>query len=323
MRTFRCPRHLGFTLIELLVVLGIIAVLIGLLLAAVQKVRAAANRISCANNLKQIGLALANYHDTNHAFPPGHETRGNLRAWQYFSNWAIAILPYLEQDALFRSYDDTKENIDPANRGVREAFVKVYTCPADPHANQLLVPDTGADYADANGIAFRTGSYRGMSGTSWNRFDPWASFPPRVKANQDHRPAGKGVFHTDGASGLRPENIASIRDGTSNTLMVGERTTRTHPSRSTFWADSFNLYTLSAAWSDPASLLDDYDACLRALTGYDNENPCKFGWGSPHSGQINFAFCDGSVRGLSPAIDMAVFQALATIAGGEVIPGSF
>jgi prepilin-type processing-associated H-X9-DG protein len=309
----------GFTLIELLVVTGITAIVLAMVLAAAQKVRETAKRVSCANNLKQVGLGLTAYHDANHTFPMGHETRGDLRMWHYYTNWAIAALPYLEEESLFRQYDNTKENIDPANRVVRESFAKVYTCPSDIHAKQVLIPDSGADRADFNGVPFMTGSYRGMSGTSWNQIDMWAGFPTEAKANFDHLPSGRGILHTDGASGIRPETIAGIRDGTSNTLMVGERTTRTHPARGTFWANSFNLYSLSAAWSDRASLMDDYDACIHSLSEADNENACKYGWGSPHSGRINFVFCDGSVRTISTSIDMGVFQTLSTIAGGEVV----
>src|SRR5690242_21827519 len=112
----RCSRR-AFTLIELLVVIAIIAVLIGLLLPAVQKVREAAARTKCLNNLKQIGLALHNYHDANGAFPVGHEIRNRPDAGHdnYYANWAILILPYVEQDALSRQYDNTKKNRDPAN----------------------------------------------------------------------------------------------------------------------------------------------------------------------------------------------------------------
>ena len=304
----------AFTLIELLVVIAIIGILIALLLPSVQKVLDAAKRMSCTNNLKQIGIAMHHYHDVYAKFPAGHMVTGG----HYHMNWAIALLPFLEQDNLYRQYDDSLPNIHATNQRVRETFLKVYTCPSDPHANQMIIPETGADDGNNNGVAFMTGSYRGMSGISWNTFDMWAGFPDEANRNLIHRPAGKGILHTDGDSGAKPERMANITDGTSTTLMVGERTTRTRPARGTFWADSFNLYSVSAAWSHSVTLLDDYDACV-ALES-DTPNRCKYGWGSPHAGGINFAFCDGSVRSIQRSIDMQIFQDMATIGGGEVIP---
>jgi prepilin-type processing-associated H-X9-DG protein len=128
------------------------------------------------------------------------------------------------------------------------------------------------------------------------------------------------MFHTDGDTGLKPEIMANIIDGTSNTLMVGERTTRTHESRTTFWAYSFNLYTVSGAYNESANLLNDYDACAEVTTNIAN---CKYGWGSFHTGVINFVLCDGHVTPIKTNIDMQVFMALSTIAGNEVIPSDF
>jgi hypothetical protein len=131
------------------------------------------------------------------------------------------------------------------------------------------------------------------------------------------------VLHgVDDWSGVGPERFASISDGLSNTIMVGERVTRTTPARGTFWGDSFNLYSLSSASYTSASLLPDYDACVASLAGADGW-PCKYGWGSFHDGQIEYVFGDGSVRGISTNVNLSVFQALCTVAGGEVIPGDF
>jgi prepilin-type N-terminal cleavage/methylation domain-containing protein/prepilin-type processing-associated H-X9-DG protein len=304
-------RRLAFTLIELLVVLAIIAVLTGLLLAAVQRVRESANRLSCTNNLKQIGLALHHYHDAYHQFPPGGITEGPCCATKSRATWTIYILPYLEQEALHRRYDFSKFNEDAANDFVRKNLVKGYLCPSDPIPLQPIVPETGPA---RDGIAYMPGSYRAVSGMSdgsgfFDNFDPF--HPP--PANRQWR----GALHTVWARiGLTTERLAGITDGASNTLLVGECATRQHTNRHTLWAYTYTSYNQSSAVAQPRTLLHDYDRC-QAIGGPGDPNTCKRGWGSFHPGGLNFVLCDGSVRFVSQGIDMHLFTRLATIAGGE------
>ncbi len=317
----------GFTLIELLVVIAIIAILIGLLVPAVQKVREAAGRLHCQNNLKQIGLALHGYHDANNVFPPGSVRNGVCCSWPNGATWTIYILPYLEQDNLYKQYNFSKYNEDPQNAFVRQSFVKVYNCPSDTNINQLIIPESGAG-ADRR-LLYATGSYRAMSGRStgqaWFDDEDGRIFPTNWRGLL-HFVSDFSAFpvqvrkppYTPPPYGL--ERMASITDGTSNTLIVGEYTTRTRPRRTTFWAYSYTSYNQSSAVPPQSrQFLNDYDACER-IGGLGGNNPCKRAWASNHPGIVNFLFADGSVRGVSTNIDTFIFAALATIAGGEVTP---
>ncbi len=160
------PRR-AFTLIELLVVIAIIATLMALLLPAIQKVREAANNMRCKSNLRQIGIALHNYHNDHSQFPPGHEARrangigatnGTISSPYYFSNWAIELLPYLEQGPLYQLYDNRVFNTHANNRVVREMIVRFtfappipmpisFSCPRRSRREMsppLIAPNTGA-----------------------------------------------------------------------------------------------------------------------------------------------------------------------------------
>ncbi|WP_202921795.1 DUF1559 domain-containing protein [Anatilimnocola aggregata] len=298
----------GFTLVELLVVIAIIGVLVALLLPAVQSARESARRSTCQNNLKQIGIALHNYHDTFLYFPPGNITLGGCCATPSFTSWSISILPYLEQTALVEKYDFAKNNEDAANQFVREQYIKLYECPSELKTKQKLVPESGP--AGTNNIEFMGGSYRGMQGKS----DGNGWWDTNQYSNQDKSWAG--VLHIYDSGLPIQERIGTVQDGTSNTLMVGEYSTKTHPRRRTFWGYSYTSYNQGAATPQSRVLLNDFDRCV-AIGGTGGANPCKRGWGSFHPGGIQFINVDGSARSISPTIDINLFCDLATINGGE------
>jgi prepilin-type N-terminal cleavage/methylation domain-containing protein/prepilin-type processing-associated H-X9-DG protein len=306
----------GFTLIELLVVIAIIAILIGLLLPAVQKVRSAAARTQCQNNLKQIGLALHGYHDAMGTLPAG----SIYKSGEYYDTWTVSILPHLEQQALYNLYDFSKPNATTASTatdGVRKSLVKVYNCPADPGPFTPAKPDSGPGH-DRN-LLYMPGNYRCVSGVDEGNGNNWDD-ATQVKALLQWRPGYRGAMHAVDTTivGDKIETLLDITDGTSNTLMVGEYATRTRPERRTYWAYAYTSYNQSLVTiGQSRTLLPDFERC--AALG--DSNQCKRAWGSFHTnGDINFVMCDGSVRAISPNIDVnTVLPALATIAGGEVI----
>ncbi len=323
----RGRKRTGFTLIELLVVIAIIAVLIGLLLPAVQKVREAANRLSCSNNLKQIGLALHNYHDTNAKFPAGGFTPGNCCGTRSGSTWAVDILPYLEQDNLYKQYKHWPvTNEDPANAFVRTQNVKPYNCPSDVDLNRTDRPASGP----GSGLQYARSSYRAVSGRSgftgrvfWDTCEPGLINNLPRQYNRTLPREWRGVLHSTGALSPQcpqggPESMASIVDGTSNTLLVGEFSIIDVPRRRTFWAYTYTSYNASSI-SDQSRILGNSYARCNSSGGPGGDNPCKRGFGSNHSGGLNFVLADGSVRFISYNVDINMLGALATIAGGEVV----
>jgi prepilin-type N-terminal cleavage/methylation domain-containing protein/prepilin-type processing-associated H-X9-DG protein len=295
----RRPR--GFTLIELLVVIAIIGVLIGLLLPAVQKVREAANRMSCQNNLHQIVLALHSYHDSQGSFPSGYRCTPQASpdytapGW----GWAALILPQVEQDNLYRQANLTLPVEDPSNLAVRTQVLKVYVCPSDRSTGVFTV-------YDKNNTALTqaaTNSYAACHGVGVDLDEELDDF--------------NGMFSRNSHV-----TFADVTDGTSNTIAVGERGaffTRAA------WAGAVSFGTTritpGAPVNNPAVV---EDAPTQPLAHIDIEtindprgDPEDFF--SPHPGVINFAFADGSVRSVSLAVSLPVLQALATRNGGEVV----
>ena len=315
----RLLRRSGFTLVELLVVIAIIGILIALLLPAVQAAREAARRSQCTNNLKQIGLGLHNYHDVVLTFPPGAFQSGGLGSKDY-TNWAIAILPYIEQKPLFDRYNNSIFNedqpVDAAGFCVLQQSVNVYNCPDDNYAGKTLTtPESGP-----RNKPYMQSSYRGVTGRAANAgyFDceQWTTVG---KLPETYR----GLLHMvslppPGVVKLQCETMASVKDGTSNTLAVGEYMTSTHQSRATFWAYAYTSYALSGIGTESRLYLPDFDQCA-GISGTDGSNACKRTFASFHPGGINFLLVDGSVRNIPTSVDLNILAAASTIAGGESV----
>ncbi len=311
----------AFSLIELLVVVTIIGILVALLLPAVQQAREAARQMQCTNNLKQIGLALHNYHSAIGSFPPGNLRRTKVDTCPgapepatsystHFGSWLIAILPYIEQKTLWDRYDLRYDNESPQNQAVRETFVSAYLCPSETEQTSLGTPATGP--AAQAGAKYAPGSYRAMSGRSDDGFN----FLDSEMTLHTYARESRGPIHMVGVWGYTTESLDTIKDGSSQTLLVGEATASTNLPYRTYWAYPYAYYTLSGATDEPRTLWGDFDRCVDA-GGPTDDIPCKRGWGSVHPSGINFVYCDGSVRLIPKTIDMRIFGDLATIDGGE------
>ena len=318
------PRRRAFTLIELLVVIAIIGVLIALLLPAVQKAREAARRMQCANNLKQMGLAVHNYHDTHSCFAPGTICPGESQASvNTFTNWAIAILPFLGEEVLYDQYNHVTNNQEPGNRTVREMYLETYLCPSEPDPGVLEIPGTGPG-GDINrggaNLLYRTGSYKCVAGTVrgdvplksqgwWDMYFTTWPIPEKER---------RGVMHMIGVLDWGCETIASVVDGTSTTLMIGEKSTVTGRNWTSYWAYPYIYYTMGHSIEHPLSISHDMDQCFDHADAVGVwAAPCARGWGSFHTEVIQFAVADGSVCAISNNIDLTVLCDLSTIDGGE------
>jgi prepilin-type N-terminal cleavage/methylation domain-containing protein len=297
----------AFTLVELLVVLAIIGVLIGLLLPAVQKVREAASRTRCQNNLHQIGLALHNYHGTYGSFPPGFvclQPQANPNYTAPGWGWAALLLPFLEQDNLYRQINFKVPVEDPSHLGVRTAVLSMFVCPSDYATGLFTIEDAnGAPLAEA-----ATNSYA-------------ASFGVGVDLD-DELDEANGVFFRN--SHIR---VTDITDGSSTTFAVGERAALF---TQTPWAGAVSngttRVTPGAPVNDPAAVEEAPTQVLAhvAVHTLNDPNSDPEDFFSPHRGIGQFLFADGSVRAVAAGIDLATYQALATRDGGETVnPGDF
>ncbi len=307
-------------------VIAIIGILVALLLPAVQAAREAARRTQCGNNLKQLGLALHNYHTSVGTFPPGSLTL--VRATgsdgtddENWTNWAVAILPYLEQQPLYDQYRQDLPNRHAENADVLGTPLPVMTCPSDAPIDAISAMLHGPlDLAPA-----APGSYRAMTGVLFQdntgKWFTWTVYPategtPPLDNNRRFR----GALHVVGLSTLTCESVATIRDGTSNSLMVGEyhaASGNVNDFRA-LWASSWRMHSQGEALADSLLRQGDLNRCLDTITGGYTWR-CYRQFASQHDGGAQFLFCDGSVRFLGQHLDGRLYEDLATIAGGEIV----
>jgi prepilin-type processing-associated H-X9-DG protein len=312
-------RRGAITLIELLVVIAIIAVLIALLLPAVQKVREAANRASCQNNLKQLALAMHNYHDARGSFPVGlHVVETSGGRYANGTNWWVEAFPYFEQGNLHSrwDYNDYRNNLAGETNATTAQVLKVLLCPSDPLPNPVFYY-TAMDPRNA----WRNGYY-GLSsygGNGGRRSAGNSQVVPQTNASRD------GIIFRD--SHVR---IADVIDGTSTTFLLGERYHRDLEfDRITLGTEDGPIVTVGI-WAIVDNLPRHITLSAPVPINYQVPPSTPMGdnltifnrvcaYGSGHPGGANFAFADGSVRFLSDGIPVETLQALSTRAGGEVV----
>ncbi len=297
----RPRRRLGFTLIELLVVIAIIAILIGLLLPAVQKVREAAARMKCSNNLKQIGLALHNHHDTRGVFPPGATTRAVPQVSVFLNRqhgFFVFLLPYLEQDTVFKRYRLDRNWYHANNAAIIQTQIPTLRCPSSPGPPTDFHPTRRrtlavTDYGVNNGVAAALANV--------GLIDRTGSFQGTLRVNLATR-------------------TADIVDGTSTTMLVTECAARPHR-----WRAGRLLAggrRAGGGWADRAN---EFITHGFTNNGVSSPGPCAVNCTNAdeiyafHTGGANVAFGDGHVQFLKASTSIRVVARLITRNAGEPI----
>ncbi|MFM8571014.1 MAG: DUF1559 domain-containing protein [Pirellula sp.] len=312
------PRK-GFTLVELLVVIAIIGILVGLLLPAVQAAREAARRMSCSNNLKQLGLAMQNHHDTQGGLPASDYNAGG--DW---GTWQVGILPFIEQDNLFRQYQGYKTGRGPGtlvtnyshvnNRPVTTTIIPTLLCPSDgdptnfaPNFSNITKHNYVVNAGNTNRMQGQTPRGTPLSGVVFGG-------APFIRN-------GKNTFNNVNGTVIK---FNSITDGLSNTLMVSEliRGIDNDLRGFTWWGPGAVFHAFNQPNSPSPDQFQFASYCnnlpqrgMPCIQAAEHQASAR----SRHSGGVNAALCDGSVRYISNNIDLATWRAYATSQGSEIV----
>ncbi len=335
------PRRKGFTLIELLVVIAIIAILIGLLVPAVQKVREAASRLQCGNNLKQMALACQSYHDANKRFPYGRR----YDKWDTYT-WTQLILPFMDQMPIYENYWTLNSapystaipgpngpiGDNPRMRTARTTLISMYNCPT----NNAIVSNEIGTLA----FGFYRGNYRGCTGSG----DMYGTATDATTG-----PWGLGIFgvssgqSTDANATVqsRKLTLAMVSDGSSNTVLLSEGLMSNimpgwgGPMGEIVYGNMAGALFSTSTTPNSATADRVFGPCPQTLGDTEYRAPCSSIGGaawfsqsavgafaaarSTHSGGVNAAFGDGAVRFIDNTINLATWRALGTVAGGEAV----
>jgi prepilin-type N-terminal cleavage/methylation domain-containing protein len=310
MKRFNLHRRIGFTLVELLVVIAIIAVMLAMIVPAVQHIRAAANRAQCLNNLRQLALATHQFHDSQRRLP--YNTFGNgfgigpdSTAW----SWLSRLIPYIEQDPLYKQGGIPIKTLRAS--GVANAALPVLLCPEDPDSSAGPRLDAG----NMRGFAVGLTNYKGVSGANWGddllgrggrdfKTD-WRN--AGTNGSFDGHSQGDGIFYR--LDYKRKLRLDQISDGTSNTFMIGEDICD-----ATLWCSWPYSNNAVGTCAIPPNVKRPNGKDYPKWNWQNNES-----FRSDHSGGLHFAYADSSVHFISNSIDLKFYRALATISGGERI----